>query len=172
LRAVDSALGEVDGPIWVHYKRRTEFQRQKLRQIALQDVKDSSSSASTSPGLPIRTQYDIESLPFPKPASEERRKRLKEEATSMDHFHQPYAITLHASIMEKTLPVVKARVELRGVGSVNEDPTELLQQVDMIWDTGAHRTIITEELLSDRFLSSLKIPNMTPIALTMDYASG
>jgi SAM-dependent methyltransferase len=80
LRAIDSALGEVDGPIWVHYKRRTESQRQKLRQMALQNVKDSSSSANTSPGLPIRTQYDIESLPFPKPASEERRKRLKEEA--------------------------------------------------------------------------------------------
>ena len=45
LRAIDSAPGEVDGPIWVHYKRRTESQRQKLRQTALQNVKDSSSSA-------------------------------------------------------------------------------------------------------------------------------
>jgi hypothetical protein len=165
LRAIDSALGEVDGPIWVHYKRRTESQRQKLRQIALQNVKDSSSSANTSPGLPIRTQYDIESLPFPKPASEERRKRLKEEAMSMDHFYQPYAITLHASIMEKTLPVVKARIELRGVDSVNEDPTELLQQVDMIWDTGAHRTIITEELLSESFRQFLKDSQHDPYHL-------
>ena len=71
LSAIDSALGEVDGPIWVHYKRRTESQRQKLRQIALQNVKDSSSSANTSPGLPIRTQYDVASLPFRKGASEE-----------------------------------------------------------------------------------------------------
>src|SRR5271156_4930880 len=76
LRAIDSALGEVDGPMMVTYKR-SESIRQKLRQVALQNVKDWS-SASTSPGLPIRTQYDTNSLPMPKPASEEKRKQLKE----------------------------------------------------------------------------------------------
>jgi hypothetical protein len=157
LRAIDSALGEVDGPIWVHHKR-SESRQQKLRQMALQNVKDwsSMSSANTSPGLPIRTQYDIESLPFPKPASEEKRKRLKDEAMSDHHFYEPYAITLHASLTEKTLPVVKGRVELRGVDYVNGDPIELLEQVDMIWDTGAHQTIITEELLSEPFRRFLK----------------
>ena len=165
LRAIDSALGEVDGPIWVHYKRRSEAQRQKLRQQALQNVKDWSSSASTSPGLPIRTQYDIESLPFPKPASEEKRKRLKEEAMSNPLDYEPYAITIHASITEKTLPVVKGRVELRGVDCTNDDPIELLEQVDMIWDTGAHRTIITEDLLSESFRQFLKDSRHDPYRL-------
>jgi hypothetical protein len=155
LHAIDSALGEVDGPIWVHHKR-SKSRQQKLRQMALQNVKDWSSSTSTSPGLPIRTQYDIESLPFPKPASEEKRKRLKEEAMSNPLDYEPYAITLHASITEKTLPVVKGRVELRGVDCDNDDPIELLEQVDVIWDTGAHQTIITEDLLSESFRQFLK----------------
>src|SRR5437762_2875918 len=82
LRAIDSALGEVDGPIMVLHKRHSEVRRQKLRQMALENVKYWSSSANKSPGLPIRTQYDIGSLPPPKPLSEERRKRLKEIALS------------------------------------------------------------------------------------------
>jgi hypothetical protein len=159
LRAIDSALGEVDGPIMI-LDKRPESHRQRrqqiLRQVALQTVKDWSSSANTSPGLPIRTQYDTKSLPFPKPASEETRKRLKEHAKSDHHFYDPYAFTLHAKITEKTLPVVKAQVLLKGVDHINGDQTEFLQHVDMIWDAGAHRTIITEDLLSESFRQFLK----------------
>ena len=39
---------------------------------------------------------------------------------------------------------------------IDGDQEELVQQVDMIWDTGAHRTIITEELLSESFRQFLK----------------
>jgi hypothetical protein len=128
LRAIDSALGEVDGPVMV-IDKRSESQRQRQRQIALQNVKDWSSSASTSPGLPIRTQYDTKSLPFPKPASEETRKQLKEQAMSDDHFYYPYALTLHAEIAEKTLPIVKAHVLLKGVDRTNDGQTELLEHM-------------------------------------------
>jgi hypothetical protein len=156
LRAIDSALGEVDGPIVVLGKRSESRRKQILRQLALQTVKDWSSSANTSPGLPIRTQYDTKSLPFPKPASEETRKRLKEDAKADDHFYDPYAFTLHTKITERTLPVVKAQVRLKGIDHIDGDQEERVQQVDMIWDTGAHRTIITEDLLSESFRQFLK----------------
>jgi hypothetical protein len=96
------------------------------------------------------------SLPFQKPASEEKRKRLKEEAMSNPLDYEPYAITLHASITDKTLPVVKGRLELKGIDHIEGDSIEILEQVDMIWDTGAHETIITEELLSESFREFLK----------------
>jgi hypothetical protein len=159
LHAVDSALGEVDGRIMI-LDKRSESQQQRhqqiFRQIALQNVKDWSSSVNTSPGLPIRTQYDTKSLPFPKPASEEAQKRLKEHAKLDHHSYDPYVLTLHAKITEKTLPIVKGQVLLKGVDHINGDQTQLLEHVDMIWDTGAHRTIITEDLLSESFRQFLK----------------
>ena len=75
---------------------------------------------------------------------------------SNPHFYHPYAFTLHASITEKTLPVVKGRVELKWIDHMKGDPTQVLEQVDMIWDTGARQTIITEELLSESFRQFLK----------------
>ena len=161
LRAIDSALSEVDEPIIVLDKRPESYRQRRqqiLRQIALQTVKDWSSPTNISPGLPIRTQYDIKSLPFPKPASEETRKRLKEYAKSDHDFYDPYAFTLHAKITEKTLPIVKAQVTLKGIDDIDGDKTESLEHVDMIWDTGAHRTIITEDLLSESFRQFLKDP--------------
>jgi hypothetical protein len=158
LRAIDSALGEVDERMMVTYKR-PEHYRQILRQTALQNVKDwssSSLSAIKSPGLPIRTQYDINSLPMPKPASEEKWKKLKEDAMSKPIPYHPYTFSIRANIMDKTLPVVKANVRLRGVDHIGGDITEKLEQVDMIWDTGAHQTIITEDLLSESFREFLK----------------
>ena len=70
--------------------------------------------------------------------------------------YEPYAITLHASITEQTLPVVKGRLEIRGIDHIKGDPAEVLEQVNMIWDTGAHQTIITEDLLSESFRQFLK----------------
>jgi hypothetical protein len=159
LRAVDSALGEVDGPVMIK-QIRSQAQQEKLRQVALENVRimNSSSSANASPGLPIRTKYDIASLPSPKRASEETRKRLKEDAMPFMPFRQPYPFILHATIAEKTLPVVKAKVTLSGIDSSYRDPEESLESIEMIWDTGAHQTTITEDLLSDRFRQFLQDP--------------
>jgi hypothetical protein len=109
LRAIDSALGKVDGPIMI-VNKRSESQRQRQRQIALQNVMDWSSSANTSPGLPIRTQYDTKSLPFPKPASEETRKRLKEQAMSDDHFYQGSQQAKTRQAQARVCPVRVARL--------------------------------------------------------------
>jgi hypothetical protein len=76
-----------------------------------------------------------------------------------DHdFYDPYAFTLHTKITEKTLPIVKAQVTLKRIDDIDGDKTESLEHVDMIWDTGAHRTIITEDLLSESFRQFLKDP--------------
>jgi hypothetical protein len=164
LRATDSALGEVDREFMVTYPR-TEAQQLRRRQIALQNVEDekaSSSSVQSSPGRPIRTKYDIMSLPSPKHASDETRKRLKENAKLFDDFRKPYPVILPANITEKTLPTVKANVRLVGIDSKSSDPEEELKLVDMLWDTGAQQTIITEELLSESFRRYLQDPIHDP----------
>jgi len=163
LHAVDSALGELDGPVMIR-KERSPAQREKLRQVALEDVRDwnSSSSAYTSPGLPIRTKYDVKSVPFPKRASQATRMRLKRDAMPFMPFRQPYIPTLRASLTEKTLPVVKAKVSIGGIDAVEGHPTDEFEEIDMLWDTGAHKTIIAEELLSDELRRYLQDPINDP----------
>jgi hypothetical protein len=81
LRAIDAAIGDdVDQDILVTYPR-TEAQRQRNRQIALDNVAvweaAEKASSSSSPICPIRTKYDMESLPSPKRISEDARNDLK-----------------------------------------------------------------------------------------------
>ncbi|TAQ84865.1 hypothetical protein B7494_g6804 [Chlorociboria aeruginascens] len=178
LRTIDAALPETDETVWiVHWP---EALRLKHREMALANVaawkaeeaekaKAAEKGApgvaannvlSSSYGLPIRAKYDIASLPFPKPLSQESRQRLKENAKPLDDSRQPYAVTLAARITEGTLPVVKGKIILRAINDVNlnEPPTEKIESLDMLWDTGAHRTIISEELLSESFRRSLEDP--------------
>ena len=132
----------------------SQSQREKLRQVALENVRflNSSSSATMSPGLPIRTKYDIKSLPAPERASEETRKRLKDDAMPFMPFRQPYHLTLRASITERTLPVVKTKVIVSDAG--HDDLTQEFDEINMLWDNGAHVTVITKDLFSDRLHTS------------------
>ncbi|KAI9766178.1 MAG: uracil DNA glycosylase [Geoglossum simile] len=155
LTATRSALGEVDEVVIIS-KKRTESQRRILRQIALENVQTANSSSPANV-RPIRTAYDIASLPYPKPSSESTRKKLKENAAKMPPFSaDPYPFVLHAAITERTLPTVKGNLSLSGIDSANEDPVAELAFVDMLWDTGAQQTIITEELLPESFRQYLK----------------
>src|SRR5579862_7295647 len=155
LAATQSALGEVDEAVIIGTKR-TESQRRILRQIALENVQYANSLSSVI-GRPIRTAYDITSLPYPKPSSESTRKKLKEFAAKMPPFSaNPYPFVLHAAITERTLPIIKGNLSLSGIDSVSEDPVAELASVDMLWDTGAQQTIITEELLPESFRQHLK----------------
>lgn len=155
IRATDAALGERDGPVMIT-PRRTERQRQILRQVARENVQLENSASLSSPGLRIRTRYNALSLPLPERSTEDRRKWLKEDAKPFDPFLDPYSIILRASMTEKTLPMVKANLTLSGIDSTSTDPSEVLKSVDMLWDTGAHQTIITEDLLSDSFREYLR----------------
>ena len=98
----------------------------------------------------------------PKRISQEARNRLKENAIPFEEFREPYNITFTANITEKTLPVVKATIRLMGIDGSFEDKTQELNSVDMLWDTGAHQTIISNELLSEEFRSYLQDPIHDP----------
>jgi hypothetical protein len=108
IRATDAALGEVDREFMVTYPR-TEAQRLRNRQIALENVTNERNALLSGPSSPtrlMRTKYDITSLPSPKRISEEARKRLKENAKPFDNFREPYHVTLTVDLTENTLPTV------------------------------------------------------------------
>jgi hypothetical protein len=70
-------------------------------------------------------------------------------------FREPYA-SLRPALGEGHLPIVRADLVLRGVDSIETDPIYKLEGINMIFDTGAHRTIIADELLSASFREYLK----------------
>jgi hypothetical protein len=69
----------------------------------------------------------------------------------------PYPTTLTPSITENRLPIVKANIILRGVGTYSPK-AEQLNSVEMLWDTRAHQTIITEDLLTESLRKHLQQP--------------
>lgn len=151
LSFVADALGTVDGPV-VFFLKRTERQRQILREAALRDVEDweanhSSNVPMTLPALPIRSSIDVKALGYPEPSSQATRNKLKEDAKDFD-FRQPYEITLRAGLTDKTLPTVKGNIHLCPIDAIELDDGFYLREEDMLWDTGAQQTFITEELLS------------------------
>jgi hypothetical protein len=161
LSCVASALGTVDGPA-TFFPKRTEKQRQILREAALQNVKDWESGHSSNvpmalPAVPIRSSVDMKALGYPEPSSQSTRNKLKENAKDLD-FRQPYEMTLRSGLMDKTLPTIKGNIHLRPVDAHERDYGFRLPEQDMLWDTGAQQTFITEELLSTEDQEYLRNP--------------
>lgn len=164
LHATQEALGEVDGPMTV-MAPRTEAQRRRLRQIALDNVAEWNSSASAAMipiGLPIHTRYDVSTLPMPKPSSDATRRRLKERMLPLTEFREPYLIRPVTSITEKTLPIVTVNIVLNGIDGAYKSGIEELREMEVLWDTGAQQTIITEDVLSAPFREFLQEPIHDP----------
>jgi hypothetical protein len=132
------------------------LRRRTLREFALRN-NDSYDEKGQS-GLPIRTNVDLSAIGPAPPISERHRGRLREIAKQIakeeEESRQPY-LTLHAGLTEGHLPVVKANLVLRGIDCESFEPVCGLRSTEMIWDTGAHRTIITEDILSAEFREHL-----------------
>jgi hypothetical protein len=117
---------------------------QRLRRIALQQVREqNSSSEERAPsGLRIRTAVDLASVASPPGSPEHVRKRLRQVAKCLakEDFRHPY-VWLRAQVVERHLPLITAKIAFQGLDSDNSDPICKLKPADMIWDTGAHQTI-------------------------------
>lgn len=128
---------------------RRRYNPRRLREFAL------SEEPTEEPiGLPIRSNVDVDTLETLPPLSNEARNRIrniaKKKKIANDDDQQPN-VTMRASILDGFIPIVKANMMLRGIDGTQDDPTFTLQDIRMIWDTGAHRTMISDELLSDNF---------------------
>jgi len=166
IRAAEDALGDIDKSIVL--MPPGSHNRQLLRQIALENVgRLDESSRQTPVGLPIRSSVNLKAVTFPAPQSQKTRAFLREAAkeSAQEGFRMPY-VSLRAGLLEGCLPMVTANVVIRGVDCEDGDPIDELNEMDMIWDTGAHRTIVTEEILSPAFKEHLKAPVHDPYRST------
>ncbi|KAI9371371.1 hypothetical protein BJX61DRAFT_511741 [Aspergillus egyptiacus] len=114
-------------------------------------------------GLPIRTSINLRAMEPRPPLSEAARERLcktaKEAANT--EFRDPYLLP-RSKLGEGYLPIIRADLILQGVNSNESDPMCNLEGIDMIFDTGAHQTVIAEDLLSTSSREFLKNPVHDP----------
>lgn len=153
LQAVESALNGVDKPFLVFPHRNTN--RRAIRELGLQAASEPHSANVQA--LPIRTSVDLDTLELRPPLSEEGRERLRQMAkeAANTEFRYPYA-SLRPALEDSFLPMIQADLIIQGLDGRKADPVCQLKGVNMIFDTGAHRTFITEELLSPSFREYLR----------------
>lgn len=140
---------------------------QPLRQLALSlDLVNIPSSSSSQherlPGLPIRIWSGVQFPRIPPKKENAPPPKLKQSALASENTRSPFILTIHAHVLEKALPAVTAAVRLGGIDGTIEDPEELFNNVEIIWDTGAPSSIISDEMFSDAFRQYLKLPVHDP----------
>lgn len=159
VRAAESSLGDLDREISLHLQPR--FGRRRiLQQIAINSARSPQSPLNTqsSFGLPIRTTIDTRKLRVPKRASENVRQTLIKEAKEWPELPPPHALTVRATITENLLPIVSANIMIYGLDSTATDPYVSLINTEVLWDTGAHSTVVVDELLPQKFKDYLEQP--------------
>lgn len=159
VRVAESSLSDRDREIYLPTQPRFGS-RPILRQIAINNAQSPLSplNAQSSFGLPIRTTIDTGKLGFPKRSSENVRQCLIKEAKNWPELPSPPALTIRATVTEKTMPLLSANVMLYGLDSTATDPFVSLANAELLWDTGAHSAVVVDELLPQKFKDYLAQP--------------
>lgn len=159
MKAVEASLGNLDEEFLV-FPSGSGSQRRQLREEARKSP-PSGTPLQRGVGLPIKSSVDIQSLPRQPPPTEENRQVLRNMARQIaqEDVHEPF-LRLEA-ITSGYIPTVRGAFFLQAVdGDIDNLTCEVEGQ--MIFDTGASRTTIAEELLSEDFRRYLKDPIHDP----------
>ncbi|KAJ6257888.1 hypothetical protein Dda_7677 [Drechslerella dactyloides] len=145
-------------------KPRSEKSRNRLRQLALQEVeahrisqqaRESRRDDYQPVGLPvvINSSKNLGSSKVTNPRYKEYLRKLAREYVEGPRY-DPYVI-LPAHSMHRTLPFLRnCPMILSGIDA--DSGTEHKMWAEVLFDTGAHRTFISEDFLPTRFLSFLQ----------------
>ena len=168
--AVLNALGDRDGPVYISPPRSRKA-REYTKRLALELVASSGNgNESVTPsasanvcGLPLRNAPDVASLPDPKPTSTSARARLKE-SLRLEPIpdREPYILHSNATVEDRVLACIPGKVEITGIDSGGSDPKTGLACANMLFDTGAHVSIITDDLLDGPFREFLSTSSHDP----------
>ncbi len=73
--------------------------------------------------------------------------KAKHSAQIPENTPFPYTLTIRATTTERTLSAIPVAIRSNGIDGAFNDP-ETLEAVELMWDIGAHSTIIVEDMLS------------------------
>ena len=134
--------------------------REALRAQALENKRLWEETTPFSSSRPIRTTGKLRSTDLPKPLSPERRALLKKKAIheNTPPLRQPYVIGPRALRTEDALPGIVGNATIAAVDWEDGMPQCQLVRTEMLWDTGAATTIVTRDLLDEKFQAHLSDP--------------
>ncbi|KAI9769951.1 MAG: uracil DNA glycosylase [Geoglossum simile] len=149
----------------VIFPKTTRERQQALKEISFASLPPATDiSPSFQNGLPIKTSFPKHQPPPRSSAalSERLRELAKENMAFGDR--EPYPLQIRAGSIERVLPVVTGTLSLRGLDKDPDDETDscCLDINEMLWDTGAHCCIITEDILPSEFRTYLQSPEHDP----------
>ncbi|OBT88348.1 hypothetical protein VE02_02289 [Pseudogymnoascus sp. 03VT05] len=128
MHETEPALADkTEGDSIVLKKSRTEEQRKHFREIALQgatswtDAEATTTAGGFTPGKFISNRYNADSIAPPKPSTSRDHKK---NILPAEEYTSPHPVILTATAYERTLPMVKASLILRGV---DHDDSIMLQ---------------------------------------------
>lgn len=134
--------------------------RERLRRMALEMRKDLEETKPFSSARRIRTSGRLTAEDMPAPLSPARRALLKQRFLGENEppFRKPYVLVLSALLTEQKLAAIVGNAKISAVDWEPDMPQCILKNVEMLWDTGAASTIITTDLLDEKFRSHLSDP--------------
>ncbi|KFY61018.1 hypothetical protein V496_05181 [Pseudogymnoascus sp. VKM F-4515 (FW-2607)] len=94
--------------------------------------------------------------------SKDVNRNVRDDEIFLDEDMNFFPVILTASIYERTLPIVKVSLVLRGVDNDDSTTAQEILNTTMLWDTGAQSTLISKDLLSDAFRAYLNRPQHDP----------
>ncbi|KAH0562870.1 hypothetical protein GP486_002520 [Trichoglossum hirsutum] len=169
-RLIADSLQQDQTSVWLSSKEEREKRRQRLHRLATShpdaNLRESGSSPAPPQSLvlsnenirPIRVGPDIPAPQVPERSSplvrEQLAKLAKNARFNPDLGRDPYPLLLPAHSYESYLAQVLGGLRLEVLDADEEDETTVykLQGQQMLWDTGAHFTTITEDLVPESFL--------------------
>jgi hypothetical protein len=141
--------------------------RALLKKMALESQDSLKDPTPFSSIRPIRTAGQLNPEDFPPPASPNRRALLKKKYhdESIPPPREPYILNLPALRTENTLTAIVGNAMVTPLEWEPGLPECKLSAVEMLWDTGAHNSIITGDLLDEEFRAHLSDPINEPKGL-------
>ena len=157
--AVLDAFGDHDETVYID-EPRPRGRRDYIKRAALEEVLYSGSGNVR--GLPLRSAPDPASLPAPQPTSPSSRAKLRENLREAMSDREPYLLAITAVSEDRYLPSIPGRLLLSGIDSSPDDPRMTLVRPDILFDTGAHTSIVTDDVLDSTFRAYLSDPIHDP----------
>ena len=129
--------------------------REKRRKLLTEPKRSSNAADQAAASKPVHVPYDTNIQP-PAPLSPERRRILASKFKENMPPGSSNMVVLEAPRCEDNLPALQASITIQALDADDNDPTETLVAVPIVYDTGSQITIISADLLSPEFQNHLK----------------
>ena len=126
-------------------RAKTRAQRLRLQKLA----KDNIASLPLTHPLRVRNSLPASELPAPKRPSTAQTQKLKENFLPANPQNDPY-ILLRANLDEKKLAALSGVLDVTAIDGDSSDTPISIRSDYCLWDSGAHMSLISDDLIREQ----------------------